>query len=211
MMRKTVMIAAFLAVMSIPAMAQVSLDDLLGAVTSVLSGSVSESVDSARMVSVFSAKKQATAEQLVGTWTYQEPAIVFTSGSLVGKAAAKVAAGKVEGMLEKQLEEMGIKSGALEVTFAPDGTLTETIGQQQATGTWLLDGQLLRVTIGDIEALPVTTQLSASGLKVVTDATRLLEMFKAFSRHSTDSQVKMVAALLSSVNGLYAGFSLSRK
>jgi hypothetical protein len=204
-------LAAFLAVMTVPAKAQVSLDDLLGAVTEVLSGNGGELQDSARMVSVFSAKKQATAEMLIGTWVYQEPAIVFTSSNLMGKAAAKVAAGKAEGMLEKYLEDMGIKAGALVISFAPDGTLTETLGQQQATGTWMMDGHLLRVTIGDIEALPLTTQLSGKELKVVTDATKLMELFKSFSQKSTDSDLKAVAALLGSFNGFFAGFSLHRK
>ena len=204
-------LAAFLAVMTVPAKAQVSLDDLLGAVTEVLSGNGGELQDSARMVSVFSAKKQATAEMLIGTWVYQEPAIVFTSSNLMGKAAAKVAAGKAEGMLEKYLEDMGIKAGALVISFAPDGTLTETLGQQQATGTWMMDGHLLRVTIGDIEALPLTTQLSGKELKVVTDATKLMELFKSFSQKSTDSNLKAVAALLGSFNGFFTGFSLHRK
>ena len=197
------------------AKAQLTLDDILGAVDGIINQGAQNDGTTSRIASVFSEKKVATADRLIGTWTYQEPAIVFTSGSLVGKAAAKLAAGRVENMIESYLADVGIKEGALVITFNSDSTFTETLNGHTTTGRWTMDEQQrLQITIEGVEgvvSLPITTQLSGNELKIVTDTTKLLQMFKAFTRTTTDSNVKAAAKLLKNFDGMYAGFELKAK
>ena len=83
-----------------------SLGDVLNAIGSQQGSDIAQG-----LTSIFSSEKQATAEKLVGTWVYTEPAIVFTSDNILAKAASKIAANKVEKKLQEQLSKYGIQPG----------------------------------------------------------------------------------------------------
>ena len=77
-----------------------SLGDVLNAIGSQQGSDIAQG-----LTSIFSSEKQATAEKLVGTWVYTEPAIVFTSDNILAKAASKIAANKVEKKLQEQQKD----------------------------------------------------------------------------------------------------------
>ena len=140
-MKKNVLKAAALSVMMMFS-AQVSaqtLGDVLGALSN-------DNVAS-NLTSVFSSNKQATAEKLIGTWSYTEPAIVFTSNNLLAKAASKIAANKVESKIQEQLSKYGIAPGTFSMTFNEDGTFTETLKGKTTQGTWTIQDSKLVLSI----------------------------------------------------------------
>ena len=87
------------------ATAQTDLGSILGNVLG--SGNTGSDLASG-LTSIFSSKKQATTRNLVGTWVYEEPAIVLSSSNVLTNAAAKVAANTAEKKLQAQLEKVGI-------------------------------------------------------------------------------------------------------
>jgi hypothetical protein len=119
-------------VFSVQGQAQ-TLGDVLNAIGSQQGSNVAQG-----LTSVFSSSKQATAEKIVGTWNYTEPAIVFTSDNILAKAASKIAANKVEGKLQEQLSKYGIKPGSFTMTFNEDGTFSK-ISVDGRTVTYPLD------------------------------------------------------------------------
>jgi hypothetical protein len=57
----------------------------------------------------------------------------------------------------------------------------------------------------------VTTQIDSQSLLLVTDATKLLNMFKSFGASSTNSNIKTVASLLNGAKGMQAGLTMKKK
>ena len=163
------------------------------------------------LTTVFSSDKQATAEKIIGTWNYTEPAIVFTSDNILAKAASKIAANKVESKLQEQLSKYGIKPGDFSMTFKEDGTFTETMKGKTSQGTWQVKDSKLILSIVGVKALTITTQIDGKDLQFVTDATKLLNLFKTLGAKSSNSSIKTVASLMKSVKGMQAGITLRKQ
>ena len=196
--------------LSVPAGAQIDLGNVLN---DVLGSSNGQQVGDlvSNLTSVFSSNKQATAEKIVGTWAYSEPAIVFKSNNLLAKATSKLAANKIEKKLQEYLSKYGIEPGTFSMTFNEDGTFTETIKGKTAKGKWEVKNEKLVLTVGGVKALSITTQIDGKDLQFVTDATKLLNLFKAFGTNSSNSNLKMVSSLMKSVDGMQAGITLRKQ
>lgn len=184
------------------------LTDILGSVLGGSGGSTDDIVSN--LTSVFSSKKQATKDKIIGTWTYTEPAIVFTSDNLLAKAGAKIAANKLESKLQEQLSKYGIKPGTFALTFNEDGTFTETMNGKITKGTWTVEDSKLQLTIAGIKALSITTQIDGKNMQFVTDATKLLNFFKTLGANSSSTQIKTVTSLMKSVDGMQAGITMRK-
>ncbi|MBQ8064131.1 MAG: DUF4923 family protein [Prevotella sp.] len=210
-MRKQIKTIAMLlmAFMTAPSVqAQIDLGSVLNSV--IGDGASGDDVVSG-LTSVFSSSKQATAEKIIGTWSYTEPAIVFTSDNLLAKAASKIAANKVEKKLQEQLDKYGIKPGAFSITFNEDGTCSETVNGKTFKGKWTVSDSKLQLSLAGVKSLAITTQISGKDMQVVTDATKLLNLFKTLGAKSSNSNIKTVASLMKSVNGMQAGVTLRRQ
>ena len=207
-MKKNLWKAAALSVMMIFAVqgqAQ-TLGDVLNAIGSQQGSNVAQG-----LTSVFSSSKQATAEKIVGTWNYTEPAIVFTSDNILAKAASKIAANKVEGKLQEQLSKYGIKPGSFTMTFNEDGTFSETLKGKTTKGRWEVKDSKLILSVVGVKAISITTQIDGKDLQFVTDATKLLNLFKTIGAKSSNSSIKTVASLMKSVNGMQAGITMRKQ
>lgn len=202
------MMAAMLLLLAAPSMKAQT--DLQGVLNGVLGGGQSDDIVSG-ITSIFSSDKQATANNIIGTWSYTEPAIVFTSDNLLTKVAAKVAANKLENKLQSYLTQYGIKPGALVLTFNEDGTCTETLNGKTLKGKWEVKDSKLILTLGGIKALQILTQIDGKDMQFVTDATKLLKLFKSVGAKSTNKNIKTVTSLMKSVDGMQAGVSLRKQ
>ena len=183
-----------------------SLGDVLNAIGSQQGSDIAQG-----LTSIFSSEKQATAEKLVGTWVYTEPAIVFTSDNILAKAASKIAANKVEKKLQEQLSKYGIQPGTFSMTFKEDGTFIETLKGKKTQGTWQVKDSKLILSIGGVKARSVTTQIDGKDLQFVTDATKLLNLFKTVGAKSSNQNIKTIASLMKSVKGMQAGITLRKQ
>lgn len=207
-MKKNLWKVAALSVMmifSVQGQAQ-TLGDVLNAIGSQQGSNVAQG-----LTSVFSSSKQATAEKIVGTWNYTEPAIVFTSDNILAKAASKIAANKVESKLQEQLSKYGIKPGSFTMTFNEDGTFSETLKGKTTKGRWEVKDSKLILSVVGVKAISITTQIDGKDLQFVTDATKLLNLFKTIGAKSSNSSIKTVASLMKSVNGMQAGITMRKQ
>ena len=200
-------VAALSVMMMFSAQSQAqSLGDVLNAIGSQQGSDIAQG-----LTSIFSSEKQATAEKLVGTWAYTEPAIVFTSDNILAKAASKIAANKVEKKLQEQLSKYGIQPGTFSMTFKEDGTFTETLKGKKTQGTWQVKDSKLILSIAGVKALSVTTQIDGKDLQFVTDATKLLNLFKTVGAKSSNQNIKTIASLMKSVKGMQAGITMRKQ
>lgn len=183
-----------------------TLGDVLNAIGSQQGSDIAQG-----LTSIFSSDKQATAEKIVGTWSYTEPAIVFTSDNILAKAASKIAANKVENKLQEQLSKYGIQPGTFTMTFNEDGTFTETLKGRKTQGTWEVKDSKLILSIAGVKALSITTQIDGKDLQFVTDATKLLNLFKTMGAKSSNQNIKTIASLMKSVKGMQAGITMRKQ
>jgi hypothetical protein len=216
-MKKNVLKVAFMSLMLMTANNVNAQFDLKGMADKVLGNNSEQSGDSKSgglvqsLTTVFSSKKQATSDNIIGTWTYSEPAIVLTSGNVLSNAAYKIAANKIESKLQSYLTQYGIAPGTFSITFNEDGTYSQTLKGKTSKGKWKVENQKLILTIAGIKALSVTTQINGSDMQVVTDATKLLNLFRSFGANSNNSNLKTAASLLKGVKEMQAGITLKKK
>ena len=208
-MKKTMMkmMAAMLMLLAAPS---VHAQDWQSVLNGVLGGGQGEDIISG-ITSIFSSDKQATTNNIIGTWSYAEPAIVFTSDNLLTKLAAKVAANKLEDKLQSYLTQYGLKPGALILTFNEDGTCTETLNGKTMKGKWQVKDSKLILTLGGIKALQITTQIDGKNMMFVTDATKLLKLFKSVGAKSNNKDIQTVTSLMKGVDGMQAGVTLKKQ
>ena len=188
-----------------------SLGDILGAI----GGATSQDKQSGNLISgltsIFSSNKTATSNNIVGTWTYQEPAIVLSSDNMLTNAAAKVASGKIEKTLQTHLTKYGIKPGSMSITFNENGTFAEKIGTKTVNGKWEIKDKQLVITYGTIKPVSITTQIDGKNLMIVTNADKLLTLFKTLGAKSTNSTISAVTSLMKNVNGMQCGLTFVKK
>lgn len=184
--------------------------DLGNILNNVLGGNNSTSDVVSGLTSIFSSSKQATEKTIIGTWVYEEPAIVLQSDNVLTSAAAKLAAKKAETKLQEQLNKIGIKKGALTLTFNSDGTFSETFGSKSVSGTWSIKNSML-IMKHTVRSTTLTTQVSGKELMFVTDASKLLKLFQTLGSNSTNSSISTVTSLMKKVKGMQCGITLVKK
>ena len=163
------------------------------------------------ITSIFSDKKVATIDDLVGEWTYTEPAVVFMSENLLKKAGGKLASSAIEKTIETQLSKVGITKGAMKMTFARNGRCTQTIAGRRLRGTFTIKGkEVVLKYAGEIKQLVGTTQVDGNDLLIVMDASKMLTYLKAIGSISGNASLKTATSLLGSMDGMLCGLRLNR-
>jgi hypothetical protein len=123
----------FMLLTSVSASAQINLGNLGKVVSSAIGGS--------DLTSILTGKNNVTVETLTGTWSYQEPAVIFESSNLLKQAGGKVAASVIEKKLATQFAKVGITPGKFMVAFTQDGKFTTyKAGQATTSGTYSVSG-----------------------------------------------------------------------
>ena len=209
-MKKSIIKFATMAMMlmcgTINANAQLDLGNIIGGITGNSNSSTSDVISS--LTSIFSSNKQATADNIVGTWTYDSPAIVFESDDLLSKTGAALAANKIESKLQTTLSKYGITKDKFIITFKNDGTFTETINGKSYSGKWTVTDSKLVMTYS-LKKMEITTQKEGNKLMFVTDATKLLNLVQSLgAKTATNSSLSTITALAKNINGMKVGLTL---
>ena len=163
------------------------------------------------ITSIFSDKKVATIDDLVGEWAYTEPAVVFMSENLLKKAGGKLSSSAIEKTIETQLNKVGITKGAMKMTFTRNGRFTQTIAGRRLRGTFTIKGkEVVLKYAGEIKQLVGTTQVDGNDLLIVMDASKMLTYLKAIGSISGNASLKTATSLLGSMDGMLCGLRLNR-
>lgn len=163
------------------------------------------------LTTIFDASKTATADKLVGTWTYQEPAVVFESDNVLKKIGGKVASATIEKKLQEQFSKVGIEKGMMKMTFDKDGNFTQTIGSKTLSGTYTVSDKQVKLNYGgNMQQLLGTTQLDGNDLLIVMDVSKLLKYAGAIGSLTGNSTASALGSLLSSYKGMEVGVKLQK-
>lgn len=190
--------------------ANAQLGDILGKVASAASSATSGNSTLNTLTNIISSKLVPTSQQILGTWTYQEPAVMFTSDNALKSAASSVATKSIEIKLQSYLNKVGITKGNLSITFKEDKTfIVNKKGKVIKTGTYAINDSEITLTFkGRKTPSKVTPQLDNGTLVIVMDATKL----KTFMQNigSNVSQLSTIVSLMKSMDGMKLGIRLSK-
>lgn len=160
---------------------------------------------------IFDATKGATKDRIVGSWTYTEPAVVFSSNHVLSGIGGKVAAQAIEKELQTQLEKAGIKKGMMTMTFDKDGKFTQVIGKRTTAGTYnISDHNVVLNYGGKVKQIVGTTQLDGNDLLIVMDASKLLKYANVLGALTGNSALKSIGSAVSSLDGMEIGLKLNK-
>lgn len=160
---------------------------------------------------IFDATKGATKDRIVGSWTYTEPAVVFSSNNVLSGIGGKVAAQAIEKELQTQLEKAGIKKGMMTMTFDKDGKFTQVIDKRATAGTYTIsDHNVVLNYGGKVKQIVGTTQLDGNDLLIVMDASKLLKYANVLGALTGNSALKSIGSAVSSLDGMEIGLKLNK-
>ena len=187
------------------------LGSLIGGILGAASSNSTTGSIISGLSTIFNANKQATAEDLAGTWKYTEPAVVFTSENALSSIGGKMAAQAIEKQLQSKLEKYGIKKGVMKMTFDKDGNFTQTLAGKTLSGTYTIKNKQVVLSYGGtVKQIVGTTQVDGNDLLIVMDASKLLQYAKLLGTVSGSSTLQAASSLLNSVNGMKVGLKLNK-
>lgn len=195
-----------------PAKAQWSsiLNSVVSAATESTGTSETSSLISNLIASV-TGNATTTQENLIGSWSYTQPAVQFESENALSKAGGTAIAAKVETKLAKYYKAVGIKAGKLTFTFDSDGNCTYGLGSSTRQGTYTFDAtnKMVNITTTTGYTVAAYVTISGSNMTLTFDATKMLTLMQSIS--SKMSALSTVSALAGSYNGMKIGFEFSKK
>ena len=200
---------------SIEMQAQINLDNVLNQVKSAaasVSSATSDVITTSALTTVFAGNKAATKDKVIGTWTYQEPAIVFKSHNFLKNAGGKVVSNIIEKRLQNKLDGYGFKRGEVKMTFDKDGNFTQSLKGKALKGTYAINGSNLVLKYGgQVSQVVGTTQLDGKNLLIVMDASKLLAYMKVVGALSNDATLKTDSSFIGSMDGMLCGLRLIKQ
>lgn len=209
--------------MMIPAMqagAQINFGNILKGVVSGSSDSSKSTKNNSdsksglfsSLTSIFSSNKVATKDKIIGTWVYDEPAVVMESSNALKNIGGKLVTSTIENQLKTKLETYGFKSGDVTMTFDKSGNFTQTLKGKTLKGTYSINGKNVILKYGgEVSQIVGTTQVDGNNLLIVMDASKLLKYVNLIGSISQNPTLETASSLIGSMDGLECGLKLIKK
>lgn len=211
-MKKIIAIASAVVLCASAANAQSFLNALKSVTGSLGSDSASSIINS--VLGVVAGQQPI---DLKGTWTYQGCAVAADGENALKNIAANTAMSSVESKIDENLAKVGIKPGVATISFSSDYNFTLTTGKINVNGTWEQDGNRVVLKFGKIYnylTMEGSVKGTTSGCEVLFDATKFTtfaqKVIEVVSKIAGNSLLATVSTLISQVDGMKAGFKLSK-
>lgn len=163
------------------------------------------------LIGLISSKLIPTENQIVGTWVYQSPAVVFNSQNALSSLGGNVASSGIEAKLQTYLSKYGITSGNTSITFNSDKTFTAQINGKTIGGTYNINGQDVQLKFnGTNNVSKMTPQLNNGSLIIAGDASKLLTFMQGLGANTGNSQIGAITSLMGQFNGMQLGIRMQK-
>lgn len=187
----------------------------VGNILSNVLGSSSSSSTTGNILSglstIFNKANVATKDKIVGTWTYVEPAVVFSSDNVLSNLGGKAASAAIEKKLQSKLNTYGFKKGMVTMTFDKDGNFTQKFKNRTLKGTYTVKDKNVQLKYaGTWKQVVGTTQIVDNSLLIVMDASKLLKYVNVLGTVSGSSALKTATSLLGNMKGMECGLRLQK-
>ncbi|MBR2185132.1 MAG: DUF4923 family protein [Prevotella sp.] len=191
--------------------ANAQLNNIINKATSAASSAVKGNSTMESLVGVISSKLIPNSQQIVGTWVYQEPAIMFTSSNSLKQYASSAVTKSIEQKMQSYLAKVGFTKGKSSITFNADKSFVVKYGTKSVKkGTYTLNNNEVVLTFtGKKTPSKVIPQLDNGSLIIVMDATK----FKTFMENigAQVSQLSTVTSALKQMDGMKIGIRSTKQ
>ena len=206
MKKRVILLLALMAAMMTKAQTVGEITDSVKA--GLKAGSVKDAVNTVK--GAFE-KKSAEASQMVGTWTFVEPAVMVTSGRLLAKAAGNLVDDKLEKLLDDYFKRSNVTPQNTSITFRKDGTFSRSVAGRKRQGVWMVGGEKVYLGVDNVQTAAMTSHMEKDTLTLVVETSRIMEAFQALGALSDSKTNNALIKLSKSLKGVEAGFVLARK
>lgn len=154
-------------------------------------------------------------KDLNGSWSYNAPAVSFTSDNLMQKAGGVAASGTIVNKLKPYYAKAGITGMTIE--FGADSTFVAKTARLTVRGSVQpLDDSMFKFNIkalGKIPAGSINAYAERQGTNVCLtfDAKKLIKLAETIASLSGNATLKTASDLLNSYEGVNIGVSLKKK
>ena len=155
--------------------------------------------------------KRESADSLIGTWIYKEPAVYATKGNVLLKMAENAVADQLEKLLQDYIDKSNITSENTSFTFHKDSRFDRVIAGHEAHGLWLLNGDKLIMGIDNIVTAEVTIHHDKDAMMMLIDVDKLLAGLKKLGAMKDTKANKRLIKMSRHIPGLQAGVALVKK
>lgn len=161
---------------------------------------------------IFSSLKQASEKDLVGTWVYEGPAVVYDNEDFLQGLGGKYAAGKMEDKIEKLMDKYGLTKNAMTFTFDEDGTFHQKYKRLDFNGTYSVEEKnvVLKYS-GKYKQIIGKTQLDGNSLVIVMDGDKLNDYLVGIANLSHDPRAQIFSKILGRVKGTSFGMRFHKQ
>ena len=158
--------------------------------------------------------KPVSVAQLLGTWAYADPVIVFENTNLASQLGAAMASGELKEKMSTCYAKVGIAPQKMLLTFKSDGRYQVTIHDETQEGTYKVKGAtlILNDTMGH-EIIQTNVSRDGHELQIVVKAERFLSLMQSLGSvtATAGSSAQSLIGLLKAYAGLQIGLVLRKQ
>lgn len=152
-----------------------------------------------------------TAQQLVGTWTYAQPGVAFTSDNLLAQAGGEVAAQTIKQKVEPMYQKVGIKSSNTKIQFNRDGTYVALIAGKQLSGNFSFDEKSQKLVLSSLLLnLTCYPKRNSDGIALLFESSKLLTLLQTMSALSGNTSLQTIGDISKNYDGVRIGFDMKK-
>lgn len=154
-------------------------------------------------------------QDIVGTWKYEAPAVSLEGSNVLQNLGGAAATSVIENKLAPYYEKAQLTK--LQITINSDSTFVMNTGLYSAKGTVHYSPEaglefnfkvLMTINVGRIKAQ--ASKFGNNELTLTFDVSKLQGVVEKVAEVSKNDTFKQLSSLLSSYEGVYAGFKLQR-
>lgn len=147
---------------------------------------------------------------IIGTWSYVEPACAFTSENLLAKAGGSVAAKTVNEKLQPVYKSLHISSGNTRLTFNENGQFTGKIGGFPMSGTYTFDAANGLVKMKSLTTFTAHLTRSTHGMNFTFESKKILTLLQTVSALSGNTSLSTIGDISKQFSGVRLGFAMKK-
>ena len=147
---------------------------------------------------------------IIGTWSYVEPACAFTSENLLAKAGGSVAAKTVNEKLLPVYKSLHISSGNTRLTFNENGQFTGKIGGFPMSGTYTFDATNGLVKMKSLTTFTAHLTRSTHGMNFTFESKKILTLLQTVSALSGNTSLSTIGDISKQFSGVRLGFAMKK-
>ena len=147
---------------------------------------------------------------IIGTWSYVEPACAFTSENLLAKAGGSVAAKTVNEKLLPVYKSLHISSGNTQLTFRENGQFTGKIGGFPMSGTYTFDAANGLVKMKSLTTFTAHLTRSTHGMNFTFESKKILTLLQTVSALSGNTSLSTIGDISKQFSGVRLGFDMKK-